>query len=549
MEEMKIVDVIPMVRGIPTDTLSYFTLTDIPLGSVISVPIRKKNIHALVVGKREASEAKMDLKQADFSLRKLTKVKPFFIFSTEFIRASEKTAKYFAGSTGSVFDSLVPEAILENAEKLHYTPTTAKQNILHEKFVVQANDEDRYAHYKSLIREEFAKNRSVIFCLPTVQDIKKALDTLPKGIEQYTYVLHGALPKKEIVETWKELLEEKHSVLIIATGAFLSIPRTDVGTIIIDKESSRSYKGQVRPFIDIRTFAGYLAESIGARLVYGDMMLRVETIWRHDDGELHEMSPLKFRSLTTSEQKIIDMRTGNTVETKESEDDSDFSSTEKSEPLTGATEQEKNNSKAFAVFSDEALELIKRTQEQSEHLFLFSARRGLAPSTVCGHCGTIVRCHHCNAPSVLHTTSDRENFFLCHRCGERRSALEKCKTCDSWKLVTLGIGTEKIEEELRTRFPTLKIFKIDADTAPTHKRAYQTAEKFYASPGSVLIGTEMSLLYLTEKIENTAVISIDSFFALPDFRINERILGILLKIRSITSKIGIIQTRDSKEKI
>jgi primosomal protein N' (replication factor Y) len=149
---------------------------------------------------------------------------------------------------------------------------------------------------------------------------------------------------------------------------------------------------------------------------------------------------------------------------------------------------------------------------------------------------------------VLHK-SPAENFFLCHKCGERRSALEKCANCGGWRLTTLGIGSELVEEKITEKYPNAKIFRIDADNTPTHKRAEIMAEKFYNSPQGILVGTEMALLYLTEKVENSAVVSMDSFFSIPDFRINERILNILLKIRAITYKKFIVQTRDVEQKV
>jgi len=176
------------------------------------------------------------------------------------------------------------------------------------------------------------------------------------------------------------------------------------------------------------------------------------------------------------------------------------------------------------------------------------ARRGLFPSTVCGDCGTLVKCNACGAPTVLHKAST-ENFFLCHRCGEHRSAMEKCVNCQSWRLSTFGIGIEGVEEELKTKFPNLKIFKVDSDSASTHKKAMDTMAKFYTSPGSVLLGTEMALLYLKEIIANTAVVSIDSFFSIPDFRVNEKVMNILLKIRSSTSRNFLVQTRDIEQEI
>jgi primosomal protein N' (replication factor Y) len=167
---------------------------------------------------------------------------------------------------------------------------------------------------------------------------------------------------------------------------------------------------------------------------------------------------------------------------------------------------------------------------------------------VCADCGNIVKCNSCGAHTILHK-SVTENFFLCHKCGERRPALEKCSHCGGWRLTTLGIGSELVEEKIKEIYPKGNIFRIDADITPTHKKAQDIALKFYNSPEGILIGTEMALLYLTEKVENTAVVSIDSFFSIPDFRINERILNILLKIRSITDKHFIIQTRDVMQKV
>ena len=521
---MKLIEVIPISRGIPKESLNYFSSVAVPVGSVVKVPLRKKIIPAIVVSERDVEEAKSDIKNSSFPLRKIEKAKFAKFLTSDFVEAGRETAKYFAGSTGSVLFSLVPKVLLENVEKIKIHKIEEAENKKtqhHEKYVVQATDEERYANYKSLIREEFAKNLSVFFCLPTIQDIKKATEKLQKGIEKYTYILHGSLNEKEIIETVKKILAETHPVLIIGTGGFLSIPRSDLGTLIIDRENSRAYKNQGRPYLDIRYFAEKYAEQAKIKLVFGDLLLRTETIWRFKNGELVEISPLKFRSLSTMTEEIIEMK----------------------EISENSLEKKK-----FRVISDRLEGLIKKNIENNEHLFIFVGKRGLSPSVVCADCGTIVACRTCGAHTVLHKASE-ENFFLCHKCGERRSALEKCAKCDSWKLTTLGIGSELIEQMLLEKFPNQKIFKLDSDSSPTHKKASQIIEKFYASPQGILIGTEMALLYLTEKIENSAVVSMDSFFSIPDYRINERVLNILLKIRSITDRNFIIQTRDSSQKV
>ncbi len=524
---MKILEVIPIARGINKDTLSYFSGSDIPIGSIIKVPLRKRVVPALVINSKDVEDSKAEIKNSSFPLKKIEKVKFVSLLNKNFVDTAEIIANYYVGSTGSVLNSIIPKALLENIDKIkiHENNIEGPKKITREeKFVIQSNDEDRYAQYKSIIREEFAKGSSVFFCLPTIQDIKKAKESLQKGIEPYTFILHSSINKKELVQTINNILEEKHPILIISTGGFLSIPKNNIGTIILDKENSRSYKMQTRPYIDIRKFAEVFSSKINSKIIFGDLLLRTDTIWKQKNGEFVELSSLKFRSLTTSTQEIIDMRAV--------QKDADCN----------------EGKKTFRILSESLENKIKENITNNEHMFIFTGRRGLSPSTICADCGNIVKCNSCGAHTVLHKSS-MENFFLCHKCGERRSALEKCSHCSGWRLSTLGIGSELVEEKIREQYPSVNIYRIDADNTPSHKKAQDVANKFYNSPQGILIGTEMALLYLTNKIQNTAVVSIDSFFSIPDFRINERILNILLKIRSVTDKNFIIQTRDMKQKV
>ena len=119
-----------------------------------------------------------------------------------------------------------------------------------------------------------------------------------------------------------------------------------------------------------------------ARLVFGDLLLRTETIWRHGQGEFIEFSPLKFRSLSTAAQEIIDMK-----------------------KLKGGSKES-----PFKIISQQLEYMVRENQENNEHMFVFVARRGLSPTTVCNDCGNIVICSVCKAPTVLHR-SNKENFF------------------------------------------------------------------------------------------------------------------------------------------
>lgn len=526
---MFVIDVIPIVKAISSDTLSYFTAKDIPIGAIVSVPLRKKKVQGIVSSIREVKEAKSEIKNAGFALKKLEKVKSTEFFTEEFMEMAQESADYFATSIGSIIDILAPDYLLKNIGKLktkNKERTPAKSRL--EKYAVQGSDEERYGAWKSLLRQEFAQKKSIFFLLPTIEEAEYAYSLLEKGIEGYAFLLHGNVEKKEMIERWNKAMKEKHPVAIIATGAFLSFPRSDIETIIIEKESSRIYKIQRRPFLDIRQCAEILAKKKKIKLYLGDSFLRLETLARELEGDLVESSPFKFRSLSTAKDTLIDMRL-----------------------------YKDQSRTSFKIISDEVKALILRNKEESERMIVFATRRGVAPSTVCGDCQNIVTCTNCSSPVVLHKIKkknekgeeEEKSFFLCHRCGERRSTEEYCKICGSWRLGVVGIGIDMVEEKIKDSFPDVSLFKIDSDSTPNDKVVKSVLQKFKSQPGSILLGTEMMLDHLHDKVENSAIISLDSLFSLPDFRIQEKIMHTLIAMRAMTTREIVVQTRKADDKV
>lgn len=516
---MRVYTVIPIAKGIPKETLSYFGPDDIAPGSLVSIPLRKKMVYAIVLEGQPVPENKAEIKSSAFSLKKIGKVSNNNFLPRSFLAAAQKTADYYATTTGAVMQSMVPKLVLENAPKIFLDQNSGRVSAKKETLTIQDTEDDRFAHYKSFIRGEFAKQSSVYFCLPTIEDIKQWQFLLDKGIEKYTCILHSDLSKKEFEKALNLITTEKHPILIIGTAPFLALTRSDLGSIILDRENSRSYRTLSRPYIDMRVFVKNLANEMKVKLILGDLLLSVESIWKQKNDEYAELSPLKFRQLTSAEHLLVDMKL----------------------PKGEYAEE-------FRMVSKELEALIDKTTEENENLFIFCGRKGLSPITVCGDCGLVVTCLQCHAPVTLYQRKE-ENVFLCNKCGEERPTSERCKHCDSWKLETLGIGVEGVEHEIKKRFPHATVFRMDKDNATTPKKAAQIMEKFENTPGSILIGTEMALYYLNKSIENVAVASIDALFSLPDFRINEKIFYLLLTMRSRASKVFLIQTRNGDEKI
>ncbi|HEU5114265.1 MAG TPA: hypothetical protein VFT82_00695 [Candidatus Paceibacterota bacterium] len=510
---MHLIKAIPIARGIGTDLLSYWSPSNAAPGSIIRVPLRKRTVGALVISSEPAADSKAEIKSSDFEIRKIANPHARALVFPEFFKAAEETARYYASAVGSVLFESIPATILSDYEKVPEAKAFKKRNKPRESYALQKGEDDRYGHYKSLVRERFARKESVFMVMPSVEDIRNACSYFEKGIEQYTYILHSGLSKAEIVKTWRAAAEDDHPIVIVATGTFLSIPRADIGLIIVEHESSRNYKIQSRPFLDYRFLAERYARAIGADLILGDSCLRVETLWREDEGELVEYAPLAMRSLSTARDTLVDMKSY------------------------------KNPEHDIRIISDELLALAKRAKEENSNLFVFTGRKGLAPQTVCSDCETTLTCDRCSAPLVLHGKEEKR-FFLCNRCGRKLDAQTKCRNCGSWRLRTLGIGSERVEEELKSLLPDSKIYRLDKASAPTHKKAAEIAEAWYSSPGTILVGTELSLSYLDRGVDYCAVGTLDALFSIPDFRINEKIFSIILKLRSVANKHFLLQTRN-----
>jgi primosomal protein N' (replication factor Y) len=510
-----LIKAIPIARGVGKETLSYWSPVHTSPGSVIRVPLRKRTIGALVLSSEPAIESKAEIKSLDFEIKKISNPEARSIFTAEFFGAAEETARYYASTVGSALFELAPTTILAEYEKIPEAKEIVKRKKSRESFALQKSDEDRYGHYKSLIRERFARKESVFMMMPTIEDIKKACSYFEKGIEPYTYILHSGLSKNEIVKIWTAALSDVHPIIIVATGTFLSIPRPDIGLIIVERENSRNYKIQSRPYLDMRFVAEKLAARTGADIIFGDSCLRVETLWREEEGSLVEYAPLAMRSLSTARDTLVDMK------------------------------KYKNPDHEIRILSYELIEAIKKSKSESGLMFIFAGRKGLSPQTICADCETTLTCNRCSAPLVLHGRDERR-FYLCNRCGKRFDSHTTCRNCGSWRLTTLGIGTERLEADIKEELPDIHVFRLDKESAPTHKKALELVEKWYTSPGSILVGTELALLYLDKPIDYSAIGTLDALFSIPDFRINEKIFTIVTRLRAITQKHFILQTRHAE---
>ena len=527
---MYIATVIPLTKGSQKEYLSYFSATDIPLGSIVTVPVRSKTFDAIVINIEEARNIKSDIKNADYQLKKIISIKGDSPFNKNFFTACQKMKDYTVSNTGSIIKALLPSIFIENITNLKkQEEQKGNENIIkHEKLIFQATLSDRLAFYRTLIREAFAKKESIFICVPTRYDIDHFNKELARGIEKYVFTFHSEMPKKTLINNYNSSILEAHPILIIGTGIFMSIPRHDIKTIILEHESSDVYKQIGRPYIDIRSFAEILSSIEKIKLIFGDTLLRPEILYRHEIGEFGEISSPLYRLPQTERQITVDMK----------------------------NEVDEKGKKVFTTISKETKKMIDKAIANNESIFLFSVRKGLAPITTCNDCGNTLLCPSCSTPIVLYGTrqltankATTPRIFMCNKCGRKEKTEISCSVCSSWNLTPLGVGTDRVFEEIKNLYPKTKVIQIDKEATPTVKDALKAITEFNKNPGSILIGTEMVFSYLKDQVYSSAVISLDGLFSIPNFNITQKILHIIEKLLYITKSNLIIQTRMPENKI
>jgi len=532
---MYILTVVPIKKGVQMEYLTYFSATTIELGSIVVVPLRLKTIDAIVIDIEEAQNLKSEIKNKDYQLKKVVSVKGPSPFTESFFTACERMKYYTNSNTGIIINSLLPKVFLENISELKNkaksdllvgSPDASveafRENIKSENLIFQTSVEDRMSWYRTLIREAFAKKQSIFICVPTLYDIEQFKKELSKGIESYVYTFHSDLSKKILIDSYNKVVTETHPILIIGTGMFVSIPREDVKTIILEHESSDAYKQIARPYVDIRSFVEILCSINKSKLIFGDTLLRPETLHRHDKGELGEVASPLFRLPQVKKQFVIDMK----------------------------EEVDTNNKKKFTILGEKTKKLIEYSLSKNESIFLFTTRKGLAPVTACSDCGHTLLCPMCKTPIVLYgtkqitaTKSTTPRTFMCNKCGRKETTETRCPECQSWNLTPLGIGTDRVYDEVKSLFPDAHIFQIDKENTSTNKEAREVMTRFEKNPGSILIGTEMAFSQIKNPIHNSVIISLDGLLSIPSYNITQKILHIIEKLHYITLNNLIIQTR------
>ncbi len=514
---MFVIEVIPLIRGTKIDTLSYYSATSYPIGTFLSIPVRGKTHRAIVVKETTVSENKTTLKTANFTLRKLGEQSSVTTVPQNIIKTAEALTTTYPSTSGAILFQLLPPDVRTGEYKYplvssltHHEDTTPQ--------ILTGATKDRYIAYRSHIRSVLARRGSVLFVVPTSADVAYAKEHLAQGIEDRVVVFSPAQSKKAREQAYLAFEDTSLAKLIITTPSHAYLDRVDLLSIIIDESGADFYHTNTRPYLDHRAGLLTYAKITGRRILLGDIVPRTEEEYRRR---------LDFYTTYDDAKKRIAFST----------------------PLTIIQQKDKSTPDVpFSLFSKELKARTENILESKGRVFMFGARRGLAPVVTCIDCGHIFRCPDSDTPYSLvktaNATGEEERWFVSSTSGKKIRAADTCPTCGSWRLRTRGIGIQHVHDEALDQFPKAKIFLFDHTTATTRKRAEKIIEDFYATRGSILVGTKMALPYLKAAgIDLSAVISLDATRANPTWRADEETFRLLLTLRDYSTHEVMVQTR------
>lgn len=518
---MYIIEAIPIGKGVLPESLSYFSHTAYARGTLLQIPVRKRVVPAIVTSSIDAFSMKTALRAATFSLRKLPAQEDTSHLSIPFFETAEEMASYHATTINAVLAGMLPKEMREGTIALSTASDTDTLPTHDNKpCIFSAPTHERFNEYKRMVRESFAARKTVVCVAPTLEYIEQCTNMLSGGIEVYTVILHSGQTLANLTKAYAKIAHEEHPLLIITTPPYACIERSDIGTYILEHERSQGYIGKTRPYLDYRHLLTIYTAKRGCTLILADTLIRTEEIYALETQSANAFTEISKRlELPGTLSVLLD-------------------------------DGEKEAGDTFSLLSPELTHALSTALKQKKHVFLFSARRGLSPLVMCIDCKHILRDPESGAPLALSRSIKdgvESRWLTSAVSGYRVPAFDLCPSCGSWRLRERGIGIQQVYDELIKHYDRESVTIFDHQTASTHKKASTLRTHFYAKPGGILLGTALALPYLTKTLDMSAIISHDSLRAIPSWRQEEEMFGILMTLREKTHGTVYVQTRTDDE--
>jgi len=350
--------------------------------------------------------------------------------------------------------------------------------------------------YIRLIHETLARGRTAMVLVPEISLTPQLLRLFTAQFGEEIAVLHSSLRAGERYDQWKRVRSGRARV-VIGTRSAVFAPLRQLGLIVLDEEQEYTYKSENVPKYHARDVAKYRCAHSGALLLLGSATPSVESMYLAKTGVYHLFTlSRRYNEQALPEVTIADMK----------------------RELRGG------NGTCLSAPLRQALEDNLIAGEQS---ILFLNRRGASRMVSCGECGQVPTCPRCSVHLTYHSANGR---LMCHYCGHSEKLPSACPVCGG-KLNFIGIGTQKVQEELEKAFPAVPVLRMDTDTVSAAQSHEKILSRFERDRVPILVGTQMVAKGLDfENVTLVGVVAADLSLYVDDYRAGERTFSLITQV-------------------
>ena len=371
--------------------------------------------------------------------------------------------------------------------------------------------------YMEIIDYALKQGLDSIFLVPEISLTPQTISRLKNRFGDIVGVFHSKLSEGEKHDVFKAIKQGKIRILIGARSALFA-PFNSLGVIIIDEFHESAYKSEMNPKFSAIEVGKYMALKRNITLVLGSATPSVEEYYRAKENE-YELITIKERANKKPLPKIelIDMKNELNLGNK-------------------------------SIFSYKLQSEIEEALNKNNQVILFLNRRGYGNFVSCRKCGYVFSCKNCDISLTYHKY---KNIGTCHYCGYEENIPKTCPECGSDYVKPFGIGTEKVEEEVKKLFKNAKVLRMDKDTTSKKGELDKILNKFKNKEANVLIGTQMLSKGLDfEDVTLVGILSADMMLNFPDFRSFETTFQLITQVsgragRSHKEGKVVLQTYDT----
>lgn len=461
---------------------------------------------------------------------------------------SIKELQYFTGVSISVINSLVKTGVVETFENEEYrTPVEYRKVTNREEIVL--TDEQKIAFngikeklsaenqetallygvtgsgktkvFLKLTDEVSDSGRGVIIMVPEIALTPQMIDIFCNRYGDKIAVFHSAMSLGKRMDEYKRIKQGK-ALIAIGTRSAVFAPFDDLGLIIIDEEQEHTYKSEKSPRFHTRDLAKFRTAYHKSLLCLASATPSLESYSLAKSGK-YSLFTLKNRygNAELPSVTVVDM---------------------KREILEGNP----------SGISRELANAIEEELSNKKQIILLLNRRGHNTYISCPNCGWVATCPNCSVSLTYHSANKR---LMCHYCGHSEAINNKCPECGGEHLKFMGLGTQKIEEDLKSLYPNAKILRLDADSTLTRDSYSKYLSAFSNGEYDIMLGTQMVAKGLDfPNVSLVGVIGADRALYSDDYRGYERTFSLLTQVVGRAGRAGnggraVIQTLDPENQV